>query len=289
MRSQVAVDIVGEPMYGTNLSRRIGLGLLITLALLIPAQSMAYSGGIAGTQSNAGSEIGDVAQEGCLCHSGAPSNSVQVIAIDVPYNWVAGQTYEFSIQLVGGPAADTTSNTAGIAMRVSDGILAAGVGSESALRNWQDEATVLVHESAGATTEDRTWNIAWTAPASGSGDVFFWITGNSVDGDHAPNSGDMWNTLSFPLSETSEDSGRTRTLFAGDGNVEPPAAAEGHVNLHDMGAPFRAHWLGLLGFNAVIMVIVFSGLMLRYGFSTSYKGRTNLLRLRYKTMRRGDQ
>ena len=39
---------------------------------------------------------------------------------------------------------------------------------------------------------------------------------------------------------------------------------------------------------AVILVIIFAGVMLRYGFSTSYKGRSNLLRLRYKLNRRGD-
>jgi len=285
----VGQSVVGEPMRRSTISQRIGLGLLIALTLLIPAQTMAFSGGIGGTQSNAGSEIGDVAQEGCLCHSGAPTNAVQILAIDIPYNWVAGQTYSFSIQIIGGPTADTHSNTAGFSMRVSDGILAAGEGDESAMSNWEDDTTTLVHESSGATSAERTWSITWTAPATGSGDVFFWVTGNSVDGDHQNGPTDLWNTLSFPLSETAEDNGRTRTIFAGDGNVEPPAADEGHVNLHDMGAPFRAHWLGLLGFNAVIMAIVFSGLLLRYGFSTSYKGRTNLLRLRYKTMRRGDQ
>ena len=40
---------------------------------------------------------------------------------------------------------------------------------------------------------------------------------------------------------------------------------------------------------AVIGVVIFAGLLLRYGFSTSYKGRSNQLRLRYKLMRRGDQ
>ena len=44
-----------------------------------------------------------------------------------------------------------------------------------------------------------------------------------------------------------------------------------------------------LGFGAVIGVVIFAGLLLRYGFSTSYKGRSNQLRLRYKLMRRGDQ
>ena len=56
-----------------------------------------------------------------------------------------------------------------------------------------------------------------------------------------------------------------------------------------MGAKLRAHWLGLLGFGAVIVVIVFAGFLLRYGFSTSYQGRSNQLRLRYHLNRRGDQ
>ena len=48
-----------------------------------------------------------------------------------------------------------------------------------------------------------------------------------------------------------------------------------------MGAEFRAHVLGLLGFGAVLAVVLFAGLMLRYSFSSSYQGRSNQLRLRY--------
>ena len=75
----------------------------------------------------------------------------------------------------------------------------------------------------------------------------------------------------------------------GDGDVTPPAADHGHVDLHHMGAPFRAHWLGLLGFGAVVAVILFCGFFLRYGFSRHYEGRSNLVRLRMKHLRRGDQ
>ena len=42
-------------------------------------------------------------------------------------------------------------------------------------------------------------------PESGSGDVTFWLAGNSVNGDGAP-TGDAWNRLSFSLGE-GEDSG----------------------------------------------------------------------------------
>jgi hypothetical protein len=110
--------------------------------------------------------------------------------------------------------------------------------------------------------------------------------------------GDNWNQLVFNLPEVvplvvdgevvKEDTG-TRTLIAGSGTPEAPESGTGEVDLESMGAQFRAHWLGLLGFGAVIAVIIFCGLLLRYGFSTSYEGRSNLLRLRYKLNRRGDQ
>ena len=54
----------------------------------------------------------------------------------------------------------------------------------------------------------------------------------------------------------------TRTLFAGDGNVSPPEPQETGVDLKHMGAEFRAHVLGLLGFGAVLAVVLFAGLML---------------------------
>jgi hypothetical protein len=150
-----------------------------------------------------------------------------------------------------------------------------------------DEATTLTHTEAGSNPTDRSWTIVWTAPSTGSGDVTFWLTGNSVNGDGAP-TGDAWNRLSFSLGE-GEDAGNTRTIFAGNGDVAPPEAESGHVDLHHMGAPFRAHWLGLLGFGAVIAVILFCGFFLRYGFSRHYEGRSNLVRLRMKHLRRGDQ
>ncbi|GIS45110.1 MAG: hypothetical protein Ct9H90mP16_21800 [Candidatus Poseidoniales archaeon] len=57
----------------------------------------------------------------------------------------------------------------------------------------------------------------WTPPESGSGDVTFWLAGNSVNGDGAP-TGDAWNRLSFSLGE-GDDSGSVRTIFAGNGDV----------------------------------------------------------------------
>ena len=273
---------------------RFGLTAILTILLTLPGVSMGYHGGIGGTQVNIadGNEISDVAEMGCLCHNPDGSdNSVTVLMADVPYRYLAGETYEMVLQIVGGPAADGVY-TAGFSMRVNIGTLAAGSGSESLTQTAVDgDETTLTHTAAGAAIADRSWTVAWTAPDAGAGDVVFRVTGNSVNGDQGATNDDRWNHLMFSIPEAGaeEDTTRTRTIFVGDGELEAPQTAEHGLSLHDMGAPLRAHWLGLLGFLSVILVIFFCGLMLRYGFSTSYKGRSNLLRLRYHTERRGDQ
>ncbi len=182
-------------------------------------------------------------------------------------------------------------------MRVSSGILGAGEGSEDHVSAApqafngppSEDLQSLSHTKSGGNLESRSWNIIWTAPEAESGPITIWLVGNSVNGDGVPGPQDMWNRLSAVIIE-GEDDGNRRTVFSGDGNIEPPAPpSSGHTDLHHMGAKFRAHWLGLLGFGAVIVVLIFCGFFLRYGFSRHYKGRSNLLKLRIKHLRRGDQ
>lgn len=272
----------------STFSTRSGVILVLAVLLLVPGFVSSLHSGVGGSQNNAGETIDDVAKGGCLCHNGAADNSVQIILDDVPYGWIAGESYELTLQIIGGPPA-TGTYTAGFAMRTSAGAL-----SGDGLQNWEDDVTTLTHTEGSAAVADRMWTLTWQAPESGTGSVDFWITGNSVNGDQLNNGGgeeDKWNQLLFSMQEGSDSTTAlgTRTLFAGDGNVSPPEPSHHGVDLHHMGAKLRAHWLGLLGFGAVILVIIFAGLMLRYSFSTSYTGRTNQLRLRYKLMRRGDQ
>jgi len=200
---------------------------------------------------------------------------VMVILVDVPYTWVPLQEYNMRLEIVGGPATDN----GGFSARVSAGELS-GDG-----QSWEDDTMTRTHTSSSS----RIFEITWTSPESGAGQIDFWISANAVNGATG-SAGDNWNQLVFNLVEVEEDEGHgTRTLIAGSGTPEAPASGAGEVDLESMGAQFRAHWLGLLGFGAVIAVIIFCGLLLRYGFSTSYEGRSNLLRLRYKLNRRGDQ
>ena len=267
----------------THRTRVLLTGLLILL--FVAGSTQAVPSGIYGNEAEGDT---DVAKTGCTCHSGnaiAPDDSVTVMIADVPFQYAAGTEYTMKIQIIGGPEIGGSAS-AGFSMRVSNGALGAGAGYELMVQNGDDTFT-LTHTDAGNNPSDRSWMFTWTAPESGSGDITFWLAGNSVNGDGAP-TGDAWNRLSFSLGE-GEDNGATRTIFAGNGDVAPPAADHGHVDLHHMGAPFRAHWLGLLGFGAVVAVIVFCGFFLRYGFSRHYEGRSNLIRLRMKHLRRGDQ
>ncbi len=262
--------------------RFVAASMLLFTASLASGLVTALPSGIGGDEGS-----GDVSIAGCTCHAPEPSNEVQLLLDGVPTIYEPGSEYAWTIQIIGGPDIDSASNTGGFSMKVSDGALAAGVESESDVQNWKSDLTTLSHTTAGAKVADRTWNVIWTAPAEGSGSISIQLVGNSVNGADG-NQGDAWNRLTGVMVEGVDD-GNHRLLFAGDGNVEPPAPESGHVDLHHMGAAFRAHWLGLLGFGAVILVLLFCGFFLRYGFSRHYEGRSNLLRLRIKHLRRGDQ
>lgn len=275
--------------------RALTLSLLMLILAFGPSSVGAWPGGIGFDQDGKG----DVALAGCTCHNVDPSGSVTVILDGVPSVYIAGESYDMTIQIIGGAEYHEggTEYSAGFSMRVSEGALGAGEGSEdhvmAAPENFNgpasDDTQSLTHTDAGGNLESRSWNIVWTAPDTESGPATIWLVGNSVNGDGQPGPQDMWNRLSAVIIEGTDDSNR-RAVFSGDGNIEPPAPpSDGHGDLHHMGAKFRAHWLGLLGFGAVIVVLIFCGFFLRYGFSRHYEGRSNLLRLRIKHLRRGDQ
>jgi len=258
--------------------------VLVLIAVLFASSGDALHTGVGGNANNQG----DVTIAGCTCHAENPDNSVTVILDGLPYHYESGSSYELKIQLIGGPEIDTTSYTGGFSLRSSSGDLSPGTGFDGLVQNWEGDLSTMTHTETGSETEDRTWLVTWTGPAEGSGVVTFWLAGNAVNGDMAPSELDRWNRLVTNVDEGSDD-GRTKTVFSGNGDINPPAPADDHADIHLMGAKLLAHWLGLLGFGAVFLVIIFCGFFLRYGFSRHYSGRSNLLKLRIKHLRRGDQ
>ena len=269
-------------------ARPTRIALAAIVVLLLPAYT-ALPAGIGGEVDYNG-DVSEVTMAGCRCHAEVASDDVTVLLDGVPYAYTPGETYVMTLQIVGGPdrGSGGTSYSAGFSMRTTLGELAPADGNT---QNWEEDATRLTHTSAGAaySNAERLWSFDWVAPTNDEGTARFYIVGNSVNGNGNP-SGDLWNRLNTPIPVENENSREgTRMVFVGTGDVSPPEAADHEVDLHEMGAKLRAHWLGLLGFAAVLITLLFCGLMLRYGFSASYKGRSNLLRLRIKTLKRGDQ
>ena len=271
-------------MQGLNLfSKRL---MVLSLVLMfIAGTSQALHSGVGGNVNNEG----DVTIAGCTCHASEPDNSVTIVLDGVPYHYSTNTNYEMKIQLIGGPDILAGGQTGGFSIRVSSGTLSAAEGYENLVQNWEGDESTLTHTSSGSKSEDRAWGLIWSSPeVSEEEPITIWLVGNSVNGDQIPSALDRWNRLSVTLEE-GDDNGKTRTIFSGNGDISPPAPINEEVDLHHMGAKLRAHLLGLLGFGAVILVIVFCGFFLRYGFSRHYEGRSNLLRLRIKHLRRGDQ
>ena len=258
--------------------------ILCFVVVFLTGSAQSLHSGVGG---NANSQ-GDVTVAGCTCHSENPDNSVTIILDGLPYHYASGEQYELKIQLIGGPEMDISSYTGGFSMRVSSGTLGPSTGFDGLVQNWEDDPETLTHTEAGSSTEDRTWLVTWIGPEGSTEPVTFWLAGNTVNGDMAPSDLDRWNRLTASV-DGGEDDGRIRTVFSGNGDINPPAPVEEHADIHLMGAKLLAHWLGLLGFAAVFLVIIFCGLFLRYGFSRHYVGRSNLLKLRIKHLKRGDQ
>jgi len=176
-------------MLKTTQTSRIGLLTLVGLLLLFPTLASSYHGGIAGSHTHQGStgtvDIDDVAKSGCLCHNEVADNSVQVVVDHVPYAYEPGQTYDLRLQLIGGPPA-TGTYTAGFSMRVTLGELSSDMAQNPEIDGAVD-LQALTHTEASSATSDRAWDFVWTAPAdAGAGVAYFYIAGNSVNGDQVP-------------------------------------------------------------------------------------------------------
>ena len=102
--------------------------LLMLILAFGPSSVGAWPGGIGFDQDGKG----DVALAGCTCHNVEPSGSVTVILDGVPSVYVAGESYDMTIQIIGGAEYHSGGSeySAGFSMRVTQGTLAAGEGSE---------------------------------------------------------------------------------------------------------------------------------------------------------------
>jgi hypothetical protein len=141
---------------------------------------------------------------GCTCHNTSPSGDVTVSLTGNPTEYDPDTKYTLTITITGGPSP-TGSNHGGFDLKATAGTLAVPSGAND-IQIIGGEAT---HTAAG--NDQRTWNIDWTAPGGGTGDVTFTYAGNSVNGD-GTSSGDKWNKGSLVISEKVPDDTTNPTI-----------------------------------------------------------------------------
>ena len=126
---------------------------------------------------------------GCICHSVAAADDVQVHIEGLPEKFRAHSTHELTVRIEGGPeVTQNSSNQGGFNLRADAGELSV-MAEDGTVQIMDGEAT---HTAAG--NDQREWTVLWTAPSTEGIRVTFTLFGNSVNGDGSPGPEDHWNS-----------------------------------------------------------------------------------------------
>lgn len=185
----------------------------ITLSLLLLSGYLIFTSSSGGVTGNSTSGCG-----GGGCHTASSNTTMNVVGIPAS-GYVNGTTYTMTLSV-----SNVNKAKAGFDMTVNSGTLAAGAGS--ALNGTQE----LRHTSPGTAASGTTiWSFSWTAPATGSSPVIFFIAGNAVDGNNA-SSNDEFSTDQVTFNAASSIAAPTITGSTGAGLSSTTASISATVN-----------------------------------------------------------
>lgn len=164
------------------------------------------------------SGVGDMANEGCLCHGGI-SDATTVVISGLPEKFESKTTYNLSLEIESSINASKDSHQGGFRFFTKGG----GVVQFENASEVQQLNDGWTHELAG--TYQRQWNLTWTSPENSTEPVKFSLVGNAVNGNEQSN-GDGWSSyvVSLPhvdgppvedtVSEQTDISALDWTVFA---------------------------------------------------------------------------
>lgn len=164
-----------------NRSTRMTLAIVLLLAIggavaMVPSE--AQEGGIGGA----------LVASGCTCHGGTASPDVTGTISGFPSEYEAGETYNLTLTVSGGPAAGGVAH-GGFNLLVSNGDLEPVDNTTQAVAGTTQEE--LTHTDFG--NDQRTWMVTWTAPDEDDLKVDARLLVNSADGSGDP-TGDGWSS-----------------------------------------------------------------------------------------------
>ncbi len=199
---------------------------------LIAAMAAAVAIGSQNSHSNSGgapaASTGFDGESTCLrCHGGslagaAAPGTYEIFTSNADTAYVPGQTYTFTVRLTGGTFSKYGFQVKSVsATNAQRGTLTAGTGNRVVSTGGR---TYVTHQGASSTG---TWNFTWTAPAAGSGTVFF--RGIIFNGNSNSDPNALYYRKEFAFKELVNNS-TAKAIKLNDLSVYPNPATEG-VNI----------------------------------------------------------
>ena len=135
--------------------------------------------------------VGDIADNGCLCHGSSNSDTVVEI-IGLPDKFESNTTYALQLSITNSDIEqDDESPNGGFRILVSNGLLQF---NESDVGQIIDNG--WTHLSSG--NDQRIWNMTWQSPTDNKSLTKITVHGNAVDGN-GQSSGDEWNSEVYQI------------------------------------------------------------------------------------------
>lgn len=191
---------------------------LVYLTFILLAAQFLFSSNSGGVYGKSTSGCG-----GAGCHQNSPNTVISLTGIPAA-GYVNGTTYPITLTV-----SNPTKSEAGFNLTVNQGTLAAGTGMSA------NGAQELKHTQPQVMTSNAaTWIFNWTAPATGTNPVIFFIAGNAVDGNNN-SSNDEFETTQAQFSSASSSS--APTISSVNANVISSSAANISANINANGDP----------------------------------------------------
>jgi hypothetical protein len=142
--------------------------------------------------SSVPSGVGQVGNEGCICHGGVSAETLVELK-GLPTVFESNTTYNLSIEIESGIDRLAEQHQGGFRLFIKGG----GTVMFEDINEVQYLEEGWTHRSNG--TYQRTWNLTWTSPSNSTDPMEFTLVGNAVNGNQQ-SSGDAWGLFSKTIA-----------------------------------------------------------------------------------------
>lgn len=145
-------------------------------------------------------------------------DDAQVAVSGIPAGWTPNTTYDWIVEVTGGPAVVPGGPEAGFELEVLSGTVAPGPDATGDVRNFHSKQVTYTEEGV----RQRSWSVSWTAPdlSQYPSPITVWVAGMAANGNHntdlnisdAGEHGDSVHNTSYVIPPTADTLDAWRAL-----------------------------------------------------------------------------